>query len=58
MFSLNQIVRGAKVGTFVIVGLRVIDGADYAQVKAVNPANHAQVARGEFALPLTALRPL
>lgn len=56
MFKLNQIVKGATAGTFVIVGFRSIDGTEYAQVKSVNPADHTQVARGEIALPLTALQ--
>lgn len=56
-FNVNQIVRGAVCGTFVILGFRVIEGEDYAQVKAVHPVTHAP-ARGEFALPLTALRAL
>jgi hypothetical protein len=55
-FSLNQIVNGRNAGTFVIVGFRIIDGELHAQVKAVNPKNHAQVARGEMALPVSALR--
>ena len=55
MFKLNQIVKGATAGTFVIVGFRSIDGTDCAQVKSVNPADHTQVARGEIALPLTTL---
>lgn len=54
MFAVNQIVNGKTAGTFVIVGLRQIGGEEYAQVKAYNPAT-GKVARGEFALPLTAL---
>ena len=57
-FALNQIVRGARSGTFVIVGFRTIDGETHAQVKSVNPSNHSQVARGEMALPVSALRAL
>lgn len=57
-FNLNQIVKGASAGVFVIVGLRKIGGEDYAQVKPVNPNNHAEIGRGEFALPLSALRSL
>lgn len=53
-FHINQIVKGAKAGTFVIVGLRTIGGEHYAQVKPYNPAT-GSTARGEFALPLTAL---
>ena len=57
-YATNQIVKGAKAGTFVILGFRTIGGEDYAQLKAVNPSNHAQTAPGEIALPLTAIRPL
>ena len=55
MFNINQIVKGQKAGTFVIVGFRKIGGEDHAQVKPVNPADHSQVGRGEMALPLSAL---
>lgn len=54
-FQVNQIVKGRKAGTFVILGFREIGGVAHAQVKAVNPQNHAQVAPGEIALPLEAL---
>ena len=53
--QINQIVKGHKAGTFVILGFRIIGGESYAQLKAVNPSNHTQTARGELALPLTAL---
>ena len=56
-FNVNQIVRGAVCGTFVILAFRTIGGEEYAQVKEVHPVTHAP-ARGEFALPLTALRAL
>ena len=56
-FSTNQIVRGARAGTFVILGFRLIDGEDHAQVKPVHPTTHAP-GRGEFSLPVSALRPL
>lgn len=55
MFAINQIVKGKRAGTFVIVGFRTIGGEQHAQVKSVNPANHSQVAAGEMALPLDAL---
>lgn len=55
-FQLNQIVKGAKAGTFVIIGFRTIGGEQYAQVKAVNPNDHTQHAAGELALPIDALR--
>ena len=44
-FHVNQIVKGAKAGTFVILGFRAIGGEAHAQVKPVNPANHAEVGR-------------
>ncbi len=56
--SLFQIVRGTRAGTFVILGFREIDGESYAQLKSVNPTDHTDVATGEFALPVSALRPL
>lgn len=58
MFNVNQIVKGAKAGTFVILGFREIGGEEYAQLKEVNPNNHAQHGRGEISLPLTAIEPL
>ena len=56
MYQVNQIVKGIKAGTFVVLGFRSIDGQDYAQLKSVNPANYAQISGGEFALPLTAIK--
>ena len=53
-FSVNQIVKGQRAGTFVILGFRTIGGEQYAQVKAYNAATGA-VAKGEFALPVSAL---
>jgi hypothetical protein len=55
MFAINQIVKGKRAGTFVILGFRTIGGEQHAQVKPVNPANHAQHGAGEMALPLDAL---
>lgn len=57
-FNLNQIVKGHKAGIFVILGFREFHGEKGAQVKSVNPNNHAQTAGGEIWLPLDALRPL
>lgn len=57
-FTNNQIVKGVRAGTFVILGFRSVGGEEGAQLKAVNPANHAQTAPGELWLPLDALRPL
>ena len=54
--KINQIVKGEVCGTFVILGFRNIDGQEYAQVKAVNPNDHTQTAKGELALPVESLR--
>jgi len=56
--NINQIVKGHKAGTFIILGFRTIGGENYAQLKSVNPANHNQVSKGELSLPLTAIMPL
>lgn len=58
MFSINQIVKGKQAGTFVILGFRTIGGEEYAQLKAVNPADHSQVAPGEMSLPISAIKPI
>jgi hypothetical protein len=58
MFNANQIVKGIKAGTFVILALRTIGGEAGAQVKPVNPDNHTQVGRGEMWLPLSAIKAL
>jgi len=54
-FNAGQIVKGVKAGTFVVLGYRIIAGETLVQLKEVNPANHSQMARGELALPETAL---
>ena len=54
-FAVNQIVNGAKAGQFVILGFRAISGEAYAQVKEYD-AITGKARRGEFALPLSALR--
>ena len=54
-FNVNQIVRGIHAGTFVILGFRTIAGEQYAQLKAINPDDHTQMAPGELALPLDAI---
>lgn len=53
--QVNQIVRGVRAGTFIILGFRLIGGERYAQVKPVNPDNHAEIGAGELSLPVTAL---
>lgn len=55
MFQVNQIVKGKRAGTFVILALRTVGGEQGAQVKSVNPADHSQVGKGEMFLPLDAL---
>lgn len=55
MFAINQIVKGKRAGTFVILGFRTVGGEQGAQVKPVNPNNHAEVGKGEMFLPLDAL---
>ena len=55
MFKLNQIVKGKKAGTFVIIGFRKINNEDYAQLKEVNPKNYIETAIGEIVLPLTSI---
>jgi hypothetical protein len=54
-YQVNQIVKGQRAGTFVILGFRTIGGEQYAQVKEVHPVTH-QPARGEMALPLEAIK--
>ncbi len=54
-FQVNQLVKGQRAGTFVILGFRTICGEQYAQVKVVHPVTH-RPARGELALPLTAIK--
>lgn len=56
MFAVNQIAKGKRAGTFVILALRTVGGEQGAQVKPVNPADHAQTGRGEMFLPLDALQ--
>ena len=57
-FAINQIVKGKHAGTFVILGFRTVSGEQGAQVKPVNPANHAQHGAGEMFLPFDALAAL
>lgn len=58
MFTINQIVKGKRAGTFVILGFRTLGGEQCAQVKPVNPNDHSEVGHGEMALPLAALEAL
>ena len=52
--AIGQVVKGIAAGTFVVIAFRQIDGEEYAQVKPVGP--RGQLGRGEFSLPLSALR--
>lgn len=54
MFQINQIVKGNKAGTFVIVGFRTIGGEQYAQVKEYDSVT-GNARKGEFALPVSAI---
>lgn len=54
MFNVNQIVKGKRAGTFVILGFREIGGEQYAQVKEICPVTN-KARRGELALPLDAI---
>ena len=54
--SVNQIVKGKRSGVFVVLGLFTRGGERFAQLKAVNPANLAETARGELSLPLSCLK--
>ncbi len=55
MIEINQIVKGKKAGTFVVLGFRIIEGELYAQLKPVNPNNYAQHGSGEISLPVDCL---
>jgi hypothetical protein len=55
MFNVNQIVKGKRAGTFVILAFRTVGGEQGAQLKPVNPADHAQHGAGEMFLPLDAI---
>ena len=57
-FNINQIVKGKRAGTFVVLGFRTVAGEQLVQVKPVNPSNHAQHGVGELALPADALMAL
>lgn len=54
-YQINQIVKGAKAGTFVILGFRNIGGEQYAQLKPIDPVTHTP-GRGELALPIDAIK--
>jgi hypothetical protein len=55
-FNVNQIVAGKACGTFLILGFEMRSGERMARLKAVNPADHTQTARGELTLPIERLK--
>lgn len=55
MFQVNQIVKGIKAGTFVVLGLRTVGGTQYAQLKEIDPVS-GRTHRGEICLPVSAIR--
>lgn len=58
-FTLNQTVKGAHFGTFVILAFRDVVGSSerYAQLKEVCPIT-GRGRPGTIVLPLSALRPM
>lgn len=50
----GDIVKGKVCGTFVVIGMRQIDGEEYAQVKEYDVVT-GKAKRGEFALPIATL---
>lgn len=57
-FHVNQIVKGKRAGTFVILGFREMHGEAGAQLKPINPEDFSDTGAGELWLPLTAIEPL
>lgn len=58
-FSVNQTVKGANFGIFVIIGLRTVAGSTehYAQLKELSPVTGRRLP-GVIVLPFSALRAL
>jgi hypothetical protein len=54
-FSVNQIVKGEVAGFFVIIGFRLINNVQCAQLKRYCRES-GETLRGELSLPLTSLR--
>lgn len=55
-FKVGEIVRGIRAGVFVIIGFEPHDQDNMgARLKEVNPANHAERARGSLVLPFSAM---
>lgn len=54
-FQVNQIVKGHRAGTFVILGFRAIGGEQYAQLKPYDMES-GKTGHGELALPLDAIK--
>lgn len=57
-FKINQIVKGKHAGTFVILAFENIGPEYCAILKEVNPANYAETALGQIALPLDCIKPI
>lgn len=54
MLQIDEIVKGKVFGEFVVIGLRKIDGQDYAQLKEyIRESN--KLNKGELALPVADL---
>ena len=54
-FKKGQIVKGKVLGTFLVMGHKMVGGMPMVVVKEVNPADHNQVGRGQLCLPAEAL---
>lgn len=52
--NINEIVKGIRCGTFVVLAHRNIGGEQGVQVKEVHPITH-EPAKGEIWLPLTSI---
>jgi hypothetical protein len=53
--EVGQIVKGIKVGTFVVLRFRIVGNERYAQLKEVCPLT-GRKGRGEICLPVSALK--
>lgn len=55
-FKVGEIVRGIRAGVFEVLGFEPHDQQEMgARLVAVNPANHAERARGSLVLPFSAM---
>jgi hypothetical protein len=55
-FSLNQIVRGIRAGTFVVIGRKLEGGEWHCFLKEVHPVTFDRPQRGGICLPESAIR--